>query len=386
MKITTLDSLAAVDAADWNRLVTSGNPFLEYGFLNALERAGCLDADSGWTPQIVVAHDDDDRLIGAVPLYLKDHSAGEFVFDWGWAEAAMRAGISYYPKAVAAVPFSPVTGARILVADDDDDKKATKTALIEATLDLADQWELSSVHFNFIPEQHQSLYRDLGLPIRQGMQYHWKNGAPQGDRYADFDDFLSRFRSKKRSNIRRERRKLAAQNVTTQVLVGESITDDHLRRIFRYYLDTVQKHVYGRQYLNEEFFLTLGQTLRERLHIVFALQDETIFAGAFNLRDDRRLYGRYWGCEKDVDYAHFETCMYRPIEYCIEHDLDCFEPGAGGDHKYDRGFLPTPTYSAHYIRDPRLRRAVKEFVVQERQHIDGVIAEMTDNSPFKSSP
>ncbi len=384
-----LPTLETVDSTAWDNLVGSASPFLEYGFLRGLETSGCLKPRSGWTPHIVVARDaesDADGIVGAVPLYIKDNSEGEFVFDWSWAEAAMRAGLDYYPKAVAAVPFTPVTGARILVAPDRDDHEKIAKKLVEATLTVADELDLSSVHFNFIPQSQRSLFEDFGLPIRWGMQYHWTNddGTDSAGQYRDFDHFLSRFRSKRRANIRRERRKLAESGVTTRIVTGGDVTDADLGRIFRYYLDTVQKHFYGRQYLTEEFFLTVGQTLTDRLHLVFAEDDQGPFAGAFNLFKGDRLYGRYWGCEQDIPYAHFETCMYRPIQWCIDHGVRVFEPGAGGEHKFDRGFLPTPTFSAHYIRDPRLRRAVTQFVDHERHQVQRTIHHLThEATPFK---
>ena len=380
-----LDSLASVAAQEWNRLVSDGSPFLEYGFLRGLEVTDCLSPQSGWTTSILVARDEGD-LVGAVPLYRKNNSAGEFVFDWSWAEAAMRAGISYYPKGVVAVPFSPVTGTRILTAEDCENRHRLARCLLEKTLDVADELGLSSVHFNFIPTGERALYEEVGLPIRQGIQYHWRNsdGTEENSTYRDFDEFLARFRSKRRSNIRRERRKLAENGVTTRIVRGDAITTTDIRRIFGYYVDTVRKHFYGRQYLSEEFFHHLHKNLTQRLHLVFCELDGEPFAGTFNLFKGDRLYGRYWGCERDINYAHFEACIYRPVQWCIEQGVGAFEPGAGGDHKFDRGFEPTLTYSAHYVRNPRLRRAVSKFLRQERRHIDSQLDELHDDSPFKS--
>ena len=377
LDIEIVDRISSIDAHRWDQLVGSESPFLEYGFLSSLERSGCLDEASGWQTHLLIARSD-QRLVGAVPLYLKMHSAGEFVFDWSWAEAAMRSGLRYYPKGVVAVPFTPVTGARILVDPGHPARRKIARRLVEATLDTADDMGLSSIHFNFIKPTERALFTDLGLPIRQGIQYHWKNEG-----YHDFDDFLGRFRSKKRSNIRRERRKLNARGVTTRVITGEEADEDDLRRIFRYYRDTVQKHFYGRQYLTEAFFVEIGQRLGERLHLVFAELDGEPFAGTFNLLKDDRLYGRYWGCQQELKFAHFETCIYRPVQWCIEKGIAAFEPGAGGEHKFDRGFEPTLTYSAHYIRDPGLRRGVEDFIQRERRQLEGQLERMKEDSPFK---
>lgn len=383
--IEIADGVSSLSSSAWNELVGPQSPFLEYGFLHSLEVSGCLDPDSGWHPRIITARRDGD-LIGAVPLYLKDHSSGEFVFDWSWADGAQRTGIAYYPKGVVAVPFTPVTGARILTSPDCADRQALGSALVEKTLNAADDMDLSSVHFNFIDRGERHYFRDLGLPIRLGIQYHWYNddGSEQAAPYGDFDDFLARFRSKKRSNIRRERRKLRERGATTRVLRGDQLDDDDMRRIFRYYLDTVHKHLYGRQYLNESFFLHLRKALEDRLHVVFCDLDGTPFAGALNLMKSDRLYGRYWGCEREIKFAHFETCIYRPVQWCIEQGVEVFEPGAGGEHKLTRGFEPTLTYSAHYIRDAGLRRAVEDFIRRERHHIEREVQRLRDDSPFKN--
>lgn len=385
--IDTIDGVSELDADAWNRLVDDASPFLEYGFLATLEQTGCLEPDSGWTPRIIVARNRDGRLAGAVPFYVKHNSDGEFVFDYSWANASHRAGRPYYPKGVVAVPFTPVTGLRILVDDDRDDADDITARLLDEAIELTDELDLSSLHFNFIRPKRRHLFEERDLPIRLGYQYHWLNddGTDANASYGDFDDYLNRFRSKKRSNIRRERRKLRERGVTTRVVRGDELTDADMRRMFRYYLDTIHKYFYGRQYLTEAFFVAIREHLADRLHLVFAEDDGEPFAGAFNLVKNRQLYGRYWGCKRDVKYAHFETCIYRPVQWCIEHGIERFEPGAGGEHKFDRGFEPTPTYSAHYLRDPLLGEAVEDFIEHERRQIRDEIARMKDNSPFKAS-
>jgi hypothetical protein len=399
--IETHDGVRALDGAAWDALVGEASPFLEYGFLSTLEETGCMDTASGWTPIIVTARrhepggaEEDGRLLGALPMYLKTNSAGEFVFDWSWADAAQRAGLRYYPKAVAAVPYTPVTGARLLVDPGLDDSRADaiRRALVEAAIRIADDLELSSVHFNFLVPRDRRIFEELEIPVRAGIQYHWYNGrgaGPRGERtnrYGDFEEFLGRFRSKKRANIRRQRRKLAEKGVSTRVLEGDEINIAQLDRMFDYYRDTVEKFYWGRQYLTRDFFQAIGDALGPRLHMVVAEQDGEQFAGAFNLTKGDRLYGRYWGCTREVRHTHFEVCMYSAIEWCIERGIEVFEPGAGGEHKIDRGFEPTRTYSAHYIRDPSLDEAVTHFIRQERAHIDHQIDRMREESVFKDGP
>lgn len=378
-EITVVEEISPLPEEDWNRLVGAESPFLEHGFMAALEESRCLEPHTGWAPRIFLAREK-GRLVGAAPFYLKEHSAGEFVFDWAWADASHRAGIPYYPKGIVAVPFTPVTGARILAEPGHDQADAIRRALLEAVLDFADQEELSSVHFNFILPSERPLFEDLGLPLRLGIQYHWRNQD-----FQNFDDFLARFRSKQRANIRRERRELQQEGIQTRILQGDQIELEDMALIFHFYRDTIQKFFYGRQYLNQDFFLRLHRTLRERLHLVFISKEGASqpFGAAFNLFKGERLYGRYWGASEDVRFAHFETCIYTPVEWAIEKGVQAFEPGAGGDHKYDRGFEPTLTYSAHYLRHPALRRGVTEHLRQERIHIKEQLRLLEEASPLK---
>jgi len=394
--VKTHDGVQGIDPDAWDMLVDDGSPFLEHGFLSLLEETGCTGQRAGWIPMIFTAHrlsedepdDADGELIGALPFYIKTNSAGEFVFDWSWADAAQRAGIQYYPKAVVAVPFTPVTGRRILVGSwlDDDTHAGIRRALVETAVSVASQMGLSSVHFNFVLDDERGVFDDLQVPMRFGMQYHWYNGRQQGaeEDYADFDAFLSRFRSKRRANIRRERRKLAESGVTTRVVTGDALDEDIMARMYTFYADTVRKFYWGRQYLTEEFFLALPERMSERIHIVIASDpDGRDFAGAFNLVKRDRLYGRYWGCTREIKYTHFEVCMYKPIEWCIEHGIQVFEPGAGGEHKYERGFEPTRTTSAHYIADPGLDQAIRGFLVREREATASQIDHMLRESCLK---
>lgn len=397
-----IEHIAELRRADWDRLVGEGSPFLEYGFLRALEESGCVGGDSGWIPHLLVARraggtlaesgpkdaesELDEGIVGALPIYLKMHSMGEFVFDWGWADAAERAGIRYYPKAVIAAPLTPIQGRRILVDARLEAARAArlKREMLEYTLAFCERAGLSSLHINFVHPDELALLESLGLSIRTGVQFHWHNRrAPDNPaQYKDFGEFLARFRAKKRANIRRERRKLREAGISTEIRQGEELGARELDQVFDYYLDTIQKLAWGRQYLNRRFFQELGERLPNRLHAVFALEAGERFAGAFNLYKNEGLYGRYWGCNREVSFAHFEACIYRPVQWCIERGVQVFQPGAQGGHKYERGFWPTPTYSAHWVRHPGLRGAVEDFIAHERAAVDEQIAQLSRESPI----
>lgn len=378
LTIETVQRVGEISKEDWNRLVGDGSVFVEWGFLTALEESGCLDHESGWHPQIVVVKTDQGRLVAAAPMYLKMHSQGEFVFDWAWADAANRAGIRYYPKAVVASPFSPVTGVRLLVDPDDSDPKMLKKVLVQGCLEVAKQMGLSSVHFNFVAEDEVQIFRDAGLLMRGGIQYHWKNRG-----YETFDDYLAEFRSKPRANVRRERRLLAEGGVQTRVLQGGEIDRAMMKRIYRYYRSTVQKFYWGSQYLTADFFEVVLEKIPERLHLVVAEHQGEVFAGTFNLVKGDRLYGRYWGCEREIEFTHFEVCMYRAVQWCIENGIQVFEPGAGGEHKHDRGFEATVTLSAHWIEDPRLADAIGRHLEFEREQIARNVELLDAQGPFR---
>jgi predicted N-acyltransferase len=381
IQITTHDTIASIDETTWDALVDS--PFLEHRFLQLLEDTGCVGEESGWIPAYVTATQS-DQVIGALPLFVKTHSAGEFVFDWGWADAAHRVGINYYPKAVVAAPLTPVTGSRLLVDPLREDVDAIRTVLIQAGLEVVKALGLSSIHYNFISDVERPAFEGVGLPIRIGTQYHWYNErSSDGEPFETFDQFLAEFRSKRRANVRRERRKLLESGVTTRVLTGDEITGDHLRKMFRYYKATIDKFHWGRQYLNAEFFERAADRFGDRLHFVFAYQDDESFAGTFNLVRDDRLYGRYWGCTKEIEFTHFELCMYTPIRWCIENQIAVFEPGAGGEHKFERGFRPTFTHSAHYVEHPGLFDAVRMAIRDESRAVKSYRERLRETSPLK---
>jgi predicted N-acyltransferase len=354
---------------EWNALVGDQSPFLEWDWLASLEEAGCVAPETGW------------RAIAACPLYLKGHSEGEFVFDWSWADAAERAGIRYYPKLLVGVPFTPVTGARFLVAEGES-RSAWTPRLAEALRQLCDEKGLSGVHVNFCRGDEAESLADSDYLLRVGFQYHWYNHG-----YETFDDYLARFRSKRRNQIRRERREMQSQGVEIETVSGDAASDELFDAMFRCYTSTLQTHYWGRQYLNRRFFELLRERFGQRLRFVVARRGREILAGTTNVVKGDAFYGRYWGAISPLRHLHFNVCYYAAIEHCIEHGLARMEPGAGGDYKWLRGFDATPTRSMHFLGEPRLAHAVKGFLESERREAQRVIDELERASPLrKRSP
>ncbi len=355
-----LSAVGAVPRDEWNALVGDGSPFLEWEWLASLEEAGCLGPDSGWQPRPLLLREA-GQLVAACPLYLKGNSAGEFVFDHGWAEAAERAGIRYYPKLLVGVPFTPVTGARFLTLARGDDRAAKVRLLAAALRKICGQSKLSSVHINFCAEDEHHLLGEADWLLRIGIQYQFQNPG-----FKSFDDYLGSLRSKRRNQVRRERRALAEQEVVIERLYGDAIDDELFEPMYRIYLQTICDNPWGRQYLNRELFELLRERFRHRLCFVVARQRGEIVAGALNVQKGDALYGRYWGAFRRLRHLHFNVCYYAGIEQCIEHGLARFEPGAGGHYKQLRGFDATPTRSCHHLEDPGLEAAVADFLARER--------------------
>jgi hypothetical protein len=376
VKLELADGVASIPREAWNALVGDESPFLEWDWLASLEEAECVGAGTGWQAQPLVARDG-DRLLAACPLYIKGHSEGEFVFDWAWADAAERSGIRYYPKLLVGVPFTPVTGARFLVAPGED-RAVWIPRLAEALREICIGNEFSSVHVNFCREDETPPLEDSEYRLRVGIQYHWLNHD-----YGDFDDYLHAFRSKKRNQIRRERRAMDEAGVTLEALEGDAIDDALFAPLFECYQTTVQEHSWGRQYLNARFFELLRERFRHRLCFVVARRGDRILAGTTNVVKGDTFYGRYWGALEPLRHLHFNVCYYRAIEHCIERGLARFEPGAGGNYKWLRGFDAAPTYSLHFLAEPRLAEAVERFLAAERLEASRAIEEMHRESPLK---
>ncbi|OED42403.1 GNAT family N-acetyltransferase [Chromatiales bacterium (ex Bugula neritina AB1)] len=376
MQIEISDSLADISADEWNALHDGSNPFVRHEFLSALERNHCVSAEHGWHPYHLLLKNDKDQLIAAAPSYLKTNSYGEFVFDFAWAEAYQRSGQSYYPKLVCAVPFTPATGPRLLVKPGEHYDHCA-SALLSAAIAVVDQQNLSGVHWLFPTDAESKKLVAGGYMERMGCQYIWANNE-----YSDFEDFLSHCTSKKRKNLRRERKRVSEQEVTLQVMHGRELNTADWNDVTGFYLDTFNRK-WGNPTLNQPFFAELGNTMGEDIIIVFATHNEKRVACSVMLKGTDTLFGRYWGCSEDFHSLHFEACYYQGIDYCIANGLKRFEPGAQGEHKIGRGFVPTPTWSAHYLRNENFSQAVRQFLKQERplmeQHCEALHALL----PFK---
>lgn len=369
-EFSIIDSLESVDEAQW-QAIAGDNPTLAYAFLHALHDTRCASAQTGWTPRYLVMHRD-GALAAAMPLYLKDHSRGEYVFDHAWADAFHRNGIPYYPKLLSAVPFTPVTGGRLLASTPED-----RHLLARAALQVARQLETSSLHILFPDEQDRQALQAAGFMLREGVQFHWENPG-----YADFDAFLAGFKMEKRKKIRQDRRRVQDAGITFEHLAGRDITPDVLRFFYSCYVSTYHAH-FSKPYLTLKFFERLLDEVPDSLMIVLAKRGEQPVAVALNLVGGNIMYGRYWGTQEFVSGLHFETCYVQSIEYCIKHGIARFEGGAQGEHKMSRGLVPTPTWSAHWIADERFADAIADFLTQETAAMNQYIDELAEHVPFK---
>jgi len=373
-----VSSLSEIGQADWDGLVAlqdRPNPFLSYAFLHALHESGSAAPDKGWQPQFIALYEPDgagERLAAALPLYVKDHSYGEYVFDWAWANAYQEHGLPYYPKLLSAIPFTPVTGPRLLARDD-----ASRAALVQALVATQAATDVSSTHVLFPPDGEARQLADAGFLLRSGVQFHWMN---QG--YASFDDFLATLEQKKRKNIRAERRKVAEASIVLRRVRGRDVTDDEWRFFTRCYRHTYAEH-YSTPYLNLDFFRRIGRDMPDNLLLVIAERNGEPIAASLVVHDAGTLYGRYWGALEHVPCLHFECAYYQPLEFCIEQGIGVFEGGAQGEHKMARGFLPTRTWSAHWLAHPAFADAVERFLAREADGIDGYIDELNDRNPFR---
>lgn len=379
MRVEFLGGLTEVGAEAWNLLVGDESPFLEWEWLASLEEAGCVAPATGWAPKHLTLWDGAE-LVAAVPLYLKAHSMGEFVFDQGWAEAAERAGLRYYPKLLVGVPFTPATGRRFLCRSERD--RAAATRVLAAQLrDLCVTNSISSVHVNFCLPDEIELLGEFGFERRAGYQFVWIDRG-----WHSFEDYLASFRSKRRVQIKRERRELAEQGVTIEAIAGEAIPDDLFAPMFHLYKSTIDKLYWGRQYLNEALFDLLRRRWKRRLCFFVARRAGRVVAGSFTVFKGNTLYGRYWGAFEELRFLHFNVCYYASIEHCLSTGLRRFEPGAGGEFKYLRGFDAHPTESAHFLRDPRLAAAVGDYLRRERAAVGNDIDWLAQHSAVVRDP
>jgi hypothetical protein len=377
LSLTLHRAIAEIPAAEWNACAGADNPFVSHAFLLALEESGSATGRTGWLPQHAALRDGTGTLLACAPCYAKSHSQGEYVFDHGWAHALERAGGDYYPKLQICAPFSPVPGPRLLVRPDSGiDPGTLGRALAQACGELG----LSSAHVTFCGEAEWVALGEVGWLRRLGVQFHWQN---QG--YGSFDEFLGALSSRKRKAIRRERREAAESGFTLRTLRGAEITPRHWAAFHKFYRSTTDKKWGRSAYLTSRFWPMLGEQLGDRVVLMVAERDGQPVAGALNLLGREALYGRNWGCIVDAPFLHFELCYYRAIDFAIEHGLPRVEAGAQGEHKIQRGYLPSPTYSAHWISHPGLRRAINDFVERERPAMQREMAELATLSPFRKA-
>jgi predicted N-acyltransferase len=368
--IEVTDSIAGL-AADWDRL-SAGHPLVSHAFLDALHASGSACERTGWTPRYLLLRRA-GRLEGAMPLYAKSHSYGEYVFDWAWADAWRRAGLDYYPKLLCAVPFTPVTGPRLLAP-----QEADRRALLRGALQLAEEAGVSSFHCLFPREQDAGALREEGLAMRRTVQFHWTNPG-----YRSFDDFLATMNHDKRKKVKQERRKVREAGVVFEWKVGREILERDWDFFFRCYEDTYRRH-HSTPYLNRDFFLRIGEGMPANLLLALGMRDGRPVCAALDVFDQTALYGRYWGAAEHIPGLHFEACYHQAIEFCIAQGIGRFEGGAQGEHKLARGLLPVTTLSGHWVADQRFDHPVRQFVERESRGVAAYVDELADHAPFKT--
>ncbi|MEQ1780634.1 MAG: GNAT family N-acetyltransferase [Hyphomonadaceae bacterium] len=378
LTLSVAEAMGDVERSAWNAVANPPgeryDPFLDWDFLEATESSGCAQPETGWTPRHLLAHSQAGKLVGAAPLYLKAHSRGEFVFDHGWADALHRAGGRYYPKLLCAVPFTPVTGRRLLAAGPH--AQTIRSALAGSVVEVGKQSRASSAHFNFLDEQTWAELGAAGLLLREDQQFHWINRG-----YTSFDDFLGALSSRKRKTLRRERRE-AQEGLEIIRVTGDEIREHHWDAFYRFYMDTGGRK-WGSPYLNREFFSLLHERMADKCLLILAMDEGEPIAGALNMIGSDTLYGRYWGRSVERPFLHFEVCYYQAIDFAIERGLACVEAGAQGEHKLARGYEPRLTRSAHWIAHSGLRRAVADYLDNERAAIEEGIEALQSYSPFR---
>ncbi len=382
VQLRVISGLADISAADWDACANPPekvyNPFLRHAFLLALEESGSAVPETGWTGRHLVLEDAEGTPQAVMPLYLKDHSQGEYIFDYGWADAFHRAGGNYYPKLLCAVPFTPAGGRRLLVRPGPQ-ADTHETQLLAGALTLLDKLDASSLHVNFLPEEDWEKLGAQGFLQRTDQQFHWQN-----DGYQSFEAFLEALASRKRKNLRKERAKALENGIEVDWLTGADLQPHHWDDFFHFYIDTGHRK-WGTPYLTRDFFSRIHDTMPEDILLVMAKRDGRYIAGALNFIGGDTLFGRNWGCIEDHPFLHFELCYYQAIDFAIARGLNRVEAGAQGTHKLARGYAPHRTYSAHHITHEGLREAVAHYLESERQYVDNDIAALSRYTPFKKS-
>ena len=374
MEIKICQSISEIDKQHWNDLLLDNNPFCRYEFLHALEVHQCVAEKFGWIPRHIAVYED-EQLVGAMPLYEKHNSYGEFVFDNAWSDAYQRHGLQYFPKLVSSIPYTPIQGQRLLARVGQEEK--IYTILLQTIKQIAQQFHYSGFHCLFASDIEQKWLESQQLYTRYDCQFHWHN-----QNYKDFDDFLSNLSSRKRKNIRKERASVIQKGVSFRVLDGLSSTDQDWQDFTRFYLSTFMEK-WGMATLNLEFFKAIAHSLSDQVVLVLADYNERCIAGSLMYRSDTILYGRFWGCEESIDHLHFEACYYQGIEYCIRHGLKKFEPGAQGEHKVARGFIPCLTKSSHYLTEPHFQASIEQFIKHEQSNVIQYMKQLNQHLPYK---
>jgi hypothetical protein len=382
VEVAIVEGIDKIPRAAWDALLApDDSPFVEWDWLYAMEHSGSAARSTGWAPyHLVVREVHRKRIVAAAPLYLKTHSMGEFVFDHGWADAAERAGIRYFPKLLVGVPFTPHTGRRFLTAPGAD-RAGLINLLGLALTSICEDNKLSSVHVNFCQPDEAAALAPIGFMERLGYQYHWHNAG-----FATFDDYLNRLKHKRRAAIRHERAEMEEKGVQLQVTAGDEIPDRMFAEMYRIYCSTIEKLYWGRRYLTEEFFDLIRKSFRRNMVFIGAYDRRELIAGAVNLAKAGVMYGRYWGCFREVRFLHFNVCYYAGIEYSILSGIQRYEPGAGGEYKWLRGFDPALTRSIHYVSNPDLKRAIAGFLKHERHEVERWIVAGKERSQLKPPP
>jgi hypothetical protein len=374
-EINVYDSISSIDRDLYNNIVDAGNPFLEYEFLDALEKSGCVGPHTAWDPRYIILHDK-NKIIGAITSYIKLDSYGEYIFDWEWARAFESAGLRYYPKLVVAIPFTPATGTRILVHPDYTFQECADI-MVRRLIDLSLEENCSSVHVLYLTKNEYDFLDSYEFLKRKTHQYHWENRD-----YKCFDDFLSDMRSGRKKQIRKERKSLEQLGLQILTLEGEEIEQEHIDAMWDFYMDTHSRK-WGSPYLNREFFDLMFRNFRHRLVFIMAKDGDTWVGGTFNVVKNQRLFGRYWGTLYNYSNLHFECCFYGLIDYSIRKGVKIFEAGAQGEHKFLRGFAAVPTYSSHLILNEGANKAIGDYLIRERDYTDHLIRQYNRQSPLK---
>jgi predicted N-acyltransferase len=379
MDVHIIPTIHDIPARDWNGITGTDYPFIRHEFFVALEDSGATNKTNGWHVKHIIVKDEAKNIVAVMPLYLKDHSYGEFVFDWSWADAYYRSGLHYYPKLLTAIPFTPVTGPRLCMRDGRDVREV-QTGIVRFIRTLSEEAGASSWHLLFADETSCRQWEQLGIRRRLGVQFHWYNHG-----YKSFDDFLATFTSRKRKNIRKERKGVADQGLRLETLEGADISAAQVHTFYAFYQLNYVKHSGHGGYLSERFFQHLVNSLPEQILMILAKEGNHYVAGALCFKGDNTLFGRYWGCMKEFEFLHFEVCYYQGIDYCINHGLSRFDPGAGGEHKIQRGFVPVRTWSNHWIKHPLLGRAIEDFLIKEEAGMAEYLHDAMTLLPFRKN-